>query len=58
LQTKSLNSVAIVREDGMVLAVSPAALRRAGSSVKTDWGHKPSRYTEVMAAPGLHAAGN
>ncbi|EHP44759.1 diguanylate cyclase [Cupriavidus basilensis OR16] len=40
LQTKSLNSVAIVREDGMVLAVSPAALRRAGSSVKTDWGHK------------------
>ncbi|MHA7683695.1 sensor domain-containing diguanylate cyclase [Cupriavidus sp. PET2-C1] len=38
LQTRSLNSVAIVRRDGMVLSVSPAALRRAGQSVKTDWG--------------------
>ncbi|KJK20729.1 diguanylate cyclase [Burkholderiaceae bacterium 16] len=38
LQTKSLNSVAIVRLDGKVLAVSPTALRLAGSSVKTDWG--------------------
>uniref|UniRef100_UPI0035A3B608 sensor domain-containing diguanylate cyclase n=1 Tax=Cupriavidus basilensis TaxID=68895 RepID=UPI0035A3B608 len=39
LQTRSLNSVAIVRQDGMMLSVSPAALRRSGQSVKTDWGH-------------------
>ena len=58
LQTKSLNSVAIVREDGMVLAVSPAALRRAGSSVKTDWGHKLlATRTPAISEPFTSASG-
>ncbi|MDF3832569.1 sensor domain-containing diguanylate cyclase [Cupriavidus basilensis] len=58
LQTRSLNSVAIVRRDGTLVAVSPATLRVAGTSVKTDWGHALlTTRTPAISEPFISSTG-